>query len=173
MDAAADLLVRREADADLAVGNVRVGDQVFGHGHDDGDAGLVVRTQQRRAAGRDDVLARFAGQRGDGLGARAPDLGSSGSTMGEPSQLRWTMGLTLAPLKAGAVSTWARKATAGHARRRRWRARWPALHRSRSAVTSCAPISFSSSTSGLSRSNCLAVLGVVGEDSSLSVSIWT
>ena len=47
------------------------------------------------------------------VSAESTWLGSSGRTIGEPSQLRCTMGLTLAPLKAGAVSTWARKATAG------------------------------------------------------------
>ncbi|MEZ5865542.1 MAG: hypothetical protein R3D25_16290 [Geminicoccaceae bacterium] len=57
MDAAADLLVRREAEPHRPVRDVRVRHQMLRHGHDDRDAGLVVGAEQRRAAGRDNVVA--------------------------------------------------------------------------------------------------------------------
>ena len=63
--AAADLLVRRETDPDRAVGEVRVLQQMTSHDHDDGDAGLVVGTEQGGPAGGDDVLAALRCQIGE------------------------------------------------------------------------------------------------------------
>ena len=68
MHAAADLLVGREADADRAVRQVRVLQQVARRGHDDGDARLVIRAQQRRPGGGHDVVAHFLRQIGQRLG---------------------------------------------------------------------------------------------------------
>ena len=48
---AADLFVRREPDPDRAVFRFGVGRQVFGCGHDFGDAGFVVGAEQCRAVG--------------------------------------------------------------------------------------------------------------------------
>ncbi|MND60955.1 hypothetical protein D3C80_521980 [compost metagenome] len=56
-DAAGDFLVGREEDADRAMLDVGIGEQIFGSGHDLGKAGLVVGAQQRRAVGGDDVVA--------------------------------------------------------------------------------------------------------------------
>ncbi len=64
MNATADLLIRREADANGAVGNVVVLQQMARRRHDDGETGLVVRTQERRTAGGDDVIADLGGQVG-------------------------------------------------------------------------------------------------------------
>ncbi len=44
--------------------DVRIGQQMPGGRHDDGDPRLVVRPQQGGAAGRDDVIAHLAGQIG-------------------------------------------------------------------------------------------------------------
>ena len=68
VDAAPDLFVGREGDTQLAVGQLRVRQQVFRHGHDDGDTGLVVGAQQRRATGGYDILADFRQQVGRLLG---------------------------------------------------------------------------------------------------------
>jgi hypothetical protein len=64
MDAPADLLVRSEADAQRAVRQVGVLDQVARHRHDDGDAGLVIGSEQGRPAGGDDVVAGLRRQVG-------------------------------------------------------------------------------------------------------------
>jgi hypothetical protein len=66
--AAAYLLVRSEADADGAVRDVGVLEQVPRQHHDDGHASLVVGAEERRAAGRDDVLPHLLGEVGRGLG---------------------------------------------------------------------------------------------------------
>ena len=50
------LLVRGEADAQLAVGHLRVGLEILHQGHDLGHAGLVVRPQEGGAVGDDQVL---------------------------------------------------------------------------------------------------------------------
>ena len=68
MHAAPDLLVGREGEADRAVRDLGVREQVAGDGHHDGDAGLVVGAEQRRAAGGDDVVADLSGQVGRLLG---------------------------------------------------------------------------------------------------------
>ena len=57
VDAAADLLVRREQDLDRAVPDVGIVDQDLRRRHDLGYARLVVGAQQRRAVGGDDVVA--------------------------------------------------------------------------------------------------------------------
>ena len=64
--AVADLLVRREADADRAVGCVS-GKNPLAHGHDLRNARLVVRTQHRCAVGGDQGLALQGGQMGEAL----------------------------------------------------------------------------------------------------------
>ena len=68
MHTAPDLFVRCEGDAQGAVWDLRVRQQVFRHGHDDGDAGLVVSAEQRCAAGRHDVVANLVRQVGRLLG---------------------------------------------------------------------------------------------------------
>ncbi len=68
MHAAADLLVRREADANRTVRQIWVLHQVARRGHDDGDTGLVVRAQQRRAGCGHDIVAHFLSQIGQRLG---------------------------------------------------------------------------------------------------------
>ena len=62
--ALADLLVRRETDAQGRAGQLGVRGQVGHRGHDLGDAGLVVGAQQRVAARGDDVMALLARQLG-------------------------------------------------------------------------------------------------------------
>ena len=64
VDAAADLLVRREQDLDGAVLDLRIVDQEMRRIHDLGKAGLVVGAEQRGAVGGDDVVADLVGQRG-------------------------------------------------------------------------------------------------------------
>ena len=59
-DTGADLLVRREADANAAVRSVGIVEKLRGKGHDDGDACLVIGAEERRAAGSDDVVANLA-----------------------------------------------------------------------------------------------------------------
>ena len=54
IDAAAHLLVGREADADLAVAQLGMREQVLRGGHDLRHAGLVVGAEQRRAVGVDE-----------------------------------------------------------------------------------------------------------------------
>ena len=83
--AAADLFVGREADADRAVRDVGVRHQVRGRLDDLGDAGLVVRAEQRRAGGGDDVVADLLRRARDCRAARSTAAGSSGSTMSRPS----------------------------------------------------------------------------------------
>ncbi len=63
VDAAADLLVRREQDFDRAVLDLGMVEQELRGVHDLGDAGLVVGAEQRGAVGRDDVVADLVGQR--------------------------------------------------------------------------------------------------------------
>ena len=62
--AAADLFVRREGDADGAVRDLGMRDEIGGGRHDLGDAGLVVGAEQRRAGRGDDVVADLLGERG-------------------------------------------------------------------------------------------------------------
>ena len=59
VDTVADLLVGREDDAHLAVLDVFL-DHRLDRGHDLGDAGLVVRAEQRRAVGDDELFAHMA-----------------------------------------------------------------------------------------------------------------
>ena len=59
--APADLLVRREAQADLAMGSL-FRQQLFHRLENDGHAGLVVGTQQRGAVGADQILAHKFGK---------------------------------------------------------------------------------------------------------------
>ena len=49
VDAAADFLIRGEGEADRAVRQVRMGQEVAGGGHQDGDTRLVIGPQQRQA----------------------------------------------------------------------------------------------------------------------------
>ena len=63
VDAAADLFVRREQDLDCAVLDFPVVDQEMGGIHDFGEPRLVVGPEQRRAVGRDDVVADLLCQR--------------------------------------------------------------------------------------------------------------
>ncbi len=63
IDAAADLFVRRKTDPERSVPDLRIGQQMRGDGHGNGDPGLVVGAEQGLAAGRDDILAFLAGQR--------------------------------------------------------------------------------------------------------------
>ena len=51
------LLVGGEREGDGAVGELRVPEQMFRHGHDHGDGGLVVAAQQGGAIGEDQILA--------------------------------------------------------------------------------------------------------------------
>jgi hypothetical protein len=67
---AADLFVRREADADAAVRDIEMRHQVLGSGDDRGNAGLVVRAEQRRPRRRDDVVADLRGEIGQIRGAK-------------------------------------------------------------------------------------------------------
>ena len=70
--AAADFLVGRKADADLAVRNRLVGQQPLAQGQDHRHAGLVVRAEQRPAVGHDQILAgRVPEQREHGGGEYA------------------------------------------------------------------------------------------------------
>ena len=64
VDAAADLLIRREQDLDGAVLHIAVVDEEMRGIHDLGDAGLVVGAEQRGAVGGDDVVADLVLQRG-------------------------------------------------------------------------------------------------------------
>ena len=63
--AAADLLVGRERDADRAVRDLGMRDEVRGRRDDLRDAGLVVGAEQRRARRGDDVVADLLGERRD------------------------------------------------------------------------------------------------------------
>ncbi len=68
IDAAADLLVGGEGDADFPVRDRGIGQQVPRGGHDDGDAGLVVSTKQRGAARGDDVIPGLGAEIGRHVG---------------------------------------------------------------------------------------------------------
>ncbi len=63
-DAAADLFVGGEGDADRPMRDLRVGQQMPRRGHRDRHPGLVVAAQQRGAAGGDDVVALLFAQPG-------------------------------------------------------------------------------------------------------------
>ena len=60
--AAADLLVRREADADRAVRDLGMGHQVLGGRDDRRDACLVIGAEQRGPGRRDDVVTDLGGE---------------------------------------------------------------------------------------------------------------
>ena len=64
VDPAADLLVGGEQQPDRAVADIGVLDQDLRGGHDFGDARLVVGAEQRRAVGRDDIVADLVGELG-------------------------------------------------------------------------------------------------------------
>ena len=99
--AGADLLVGREADSDVAVEQFRIVDERLDGRHDDGNAGLVVRAEERGAVARDDCLAdvllqlgifgfrddygRIAGQND----VAAPDIRSPAASR----SLRWRRGM--------------------------------------------------------------------------------
>ena len=85
VDAAADLLVDGEADADRRVLDLGMRREVRDRAHDLGDAGLVVGAEQRRAVRRDDVVARRARRGSGSRSARSTLRGSPGSTMSPPS----------------------------------------------------------------------------------------
>ena len=62
VDAASDLFVDREADADRRVLDLGVLRQICDGGHDFGDTRFVVRSEQRRSVGRNDVVADLLGE---------------------------------------------------------------------------------------------------------------
>ncbi len=74
-DAAADLLVGVEGDLHRPVRQLRVGDEIRDRGHDLRDARLVVRAEQRRPVGRDQLVADVVRQLRRLL--RADDAGRS------------------------------------------------------------------------------------------------
>ena len=63
--AAADFLVRREPEPDGPVRHLGMSHENGGRRHDFGDAGLVVRAEQRRPRRGHDVVAHLIGQCGD------------------------------------------------------------------------------------------------------------
>ena len=63
VNAAADLLIRREEQLDRPVPDIRIVDQELCGRHDLGKPGLVVGAEQRRAIGGDDVVANLVKQR--------------------------------------------------------------------------------------------------------------
>ena len=69
IDAAADLFIGGEGEADPAMWQVRVFEHMPGGGHQDRHAGLVIGAQKRGARGGDDVMALFGGEIGR-LGGR-------------------------------------------------------------------------------------------------------
>jgi hypothetical protein len=157
--AAPDLFVGREADAQLAVRDLRVRQQMPRHRHDDGDAGLVVGAEQRRPAGGHDVVADLVRQVGRLLGREhlrrvvgQHDVAAVIVAMDER--------LDAAGVEAGAVSTCARKPMVARWSRW-WRGWWRAPRRSRSASSPARRFPSILSTSRLSRSNWIAVLGDV------------
>ena len=83
--AAPDLFVRRERDADRAVRNLGMRDEIGGRRHDLGHAGLVVGAEQRRARRGDDVVAHLLGERAGCPRSRSTAVGSSGRTRSRPS----------------------------------------------------------------------------------------
>jgi hypothetical protein len=83
VDAAPDLFVGGEGDADRGARQVGVGDEVAGGGHDDGDARLVIGAQKRGARGGHDILADLGGQIGEILGDRVRS-GASGKLIAPP-----------------------------------------------------------------------------------------
>jgi hypothetical protein len=109
-----------------------------------------------------------------GLSARRiTAVGSSGSTMSCPFQLRCTIGFTFSPLISGEVSTWARKpmtgtfgflVVAGIVAMT-----WPCSSRTASVM----PIALSSFTRSSSSTSCLSVLGYVSEPAADCVSYVT
>ena len=62
VDAAPDFFIRGKSNSDRAVREVGMSQEVSRGGHDDGHARLVVRSEQRRPAGSDDVFANLRGQ---------------------------------------------------------------------------------------------------------------
>ena len=88
-------------------------EQVLGRRHDLGHAALVVGAEQRRARGRDDVVAdalaeiRRIGHPQHGRRDRRAARGRGRRTA------RWTIGFTPAPLISGEVSTCAMKPMTG------------------------------------------------------------
>ena len=72
--AARDLLVHREADAERGMLDVRIPLQVGDGRHDLGHARLVVRAEQRRAVGGDDVVADLLGEQRQLLGIEHDSL---------------------------------------------------------------------------------------------------
>ena len=61
VDAAADFLIGREEDLDRPMPDIGIVDQELRCRHDLGKSGLVVGAEQRRAIGRDDVVADLVG----------------------------------------------------------------------------------------------------------------
>ncbi len=170
MDAAADLFIRREGDANRTVGQFRMLQQVAGRRHHDGHARLVVCAEQRRPAGGDDVVAHPCGQVGE-LRGRQHDVG-----VGQHD---------VAP-GIGAMDD-RRDAGAGELRRRvhvrhEGDGRRVGLHRRWNrgqdrAVVGQRHVGGADgrqfATSSLSRSNCFSVLGDVVDFSSAWVSMRT
>ena len=130
--APADLLVGGEGDADRAVGDAGIGQQVARGGHHDGDARLVVGAEQRGAAGGDDVVAELpAGRAPPPARARAPAHRRSGwrrrrSGGARPASRPWPDRPARCPHGRGGR----RSAPRGRRSRECWRAR----RRSRSAA---------------------------------------
>jgi hypothetical protein len=61
-NAGAGFLVGCKAEPDFAVGDLRVREQLFGQGHEDGDARFVIGAQYRASRGRDQGVADLGGQ---------------------------------------------------------------------------------------------------------------
>ena len=81
--ASPDFLIGSKDNADFAMGNFGVCNEIARHCHNGGDAGLVVGTQESCAAGGDNVLANFLVEKGIIGGRRICD-GSSGKIIGSP-----------------------------------------------------------------------------------------
>ena len=94
LGAACDLLVDGEADADRRVRELRIALQVRDRGHDLRDTGLVVGAEQRRAVGRDDVVADLLRRAAAAPPGRATTLGSPESSIAPPSYPSCTCGST-------------------------------------------------------------------------------
>ena len=96
--ALADLLIGGEADAKLAVGAV-FSDDALQRGHDLRHTGLIIRTQQRRAIGRDEGLALHLLEEREGRGVQH----RTGGRQGDGAAVIVLMDLRLHILTAGIV----------------------------------------------------------------------
>ncbi len=93
-----------------ASGSLRI---LRGKGHDDGDTCLVIGAQQRRAAGSDNVVANLLREIGKDLRIQDQIIVVREMNRRRRRSCGARSDLTPDASKAGAVSTWARKATVG------------------------------------------------------------